>query len=156
MAEGAGTIAVELDADGPFDLAVVQIGDGALISGIASWLKSRRPGIRVMGVCASGAPALARSFAAGHLITTPGTETIATALAISHPVPASLARVRALVDDIVLVDDDDLRGAQRLIGDELGVAVEPAGAAGIAALIRHAEALPAGRTAVILTGAAQR
>jgi threonine dehydratase len=53
----------------------------------------------------------------------------------------------------VLVDDDDLRCAQRLILDTLGVAVEPAGAAGIAALTRHGERLPSGRTAVLLTGA---
>jgi threonine dehydratase len=155
MAEGAGTIGVELDAAGRFDLALVQMGDGALISGIASWLRSRQPGIRVIGICASGAPAMARSFAAGQVVTTHGTNTIATALAISDPLPASLARVRALVDDILLVDDDDLRAAQRLIADELGVAVEPSGAAGIAALSRYGAELPNGRTAVILTGAAQ-
>lgn len=153
MAEGAGTIALELEALGPIELAVVQIGDGALASGIACWLKHARPQTRIVGVCASGAPALARSFAAGHVVSTRGTDTIATAIAISVPIPESLARVMALVDDIVLVDDDDLRSAQRLIRDALDVAVEPAGAAGVAAIIRHGQRLPAGRTAVLLTGA---
>jgi threonine dehydratase len=153
MAEGAGTIAVELDALGPIDVAVVQVGDGALVSGVACWLKHVRPQTRVVGVCASGAPAMARSFAAGRVVSTPGTDTIATAIAISDPVPESLARVRALVDEIVLVDDDEIRRAQRLIGGVLGVAVEPAGAAGVAALVRHGERLPPGRTAVLLTGA---
>lgn len=153
MAEGAGTIAVELEALGPIDLAVVQIGDGALISGVACWLKSAQPRTRVVGVCARGAPAMARSFAAGHVIPSPGAETIATAMAIFEPVPESLARVVALVDEIVLVDDDDLRSAQRLILDVLNVAVEPAGAAGVAALVRHGEKLHARRAAVLLTGA---
>lgn len=153
MAEGAGTIALELQALGPVDLAVVQIGDGALISGIACWLKHARPQTRVIGVCASGAPAMARSYAAGRVVSTPGTDTIATAIAISQPIPESLVRVRALVDEIVLVDDDDLRGAQQLILDTLGTAVEPAGAAGIAAITRHGERLDPGRTAVVLTGA---
>ena len=153
MAEGAGTIGVELDASGPLDVAVVQVGDGALISGVACWLKANGPGTRVVGVCASGAPAMARSYAAGHVVSTPGTDTIATALAISEPLPESLARVMALVDEIVLVDDDDLRGAQRLIRETLDIAVEPAGAAGVAALTRHGERLPSGRTAVLLTGA---
>jgi threonine dehydratase len=81
MAEGAGTIGVELQASGPIDVAVVQIGDGALISGIARWLKARQPRTRIVGVCASGAPAMARSFAAGRVVATPGTNTIATALA---------------------------------------------------------------------------
>lgn len=153
MAEGAGTIAVEMEALGPIDVAVVQIGDGALASGIACWLKHVRPQTRIVGVCASGAPAMARSFAAGHVISTPGTDTIATAIAISEPIPESLARVLALVDEIVLVDDDDLRRARQLILDTLDTAVEPAGAAGIAALARHGERLPLGRTAVLLTGA---
>ena len=153
MAEGAGTIAVELETLGPIDLAVVQIGDGALASGIACWLKHTRPQTRIVGVCASGAPAMARSFAAGHVVSTPDTHTIATAIAISEPIPESFVRVTALVDEIVLVDDDDLRSAQRLIVDTLGVAVEPAGAAGVAVLTRHGDRLPPGRSAVLLTGA---
>jgi threonine dehydratase len=153
MAEGAGTIALELEASGPIDLAIVQVGDGALISGIACWLKHVRPQTRVVGVCASGAPAMARSFAAGHVVSTTGTDTIATAIAISEPIPESLARVLALVDEIVLVDDEDLRSAQELILETLGIAVEPAGAAGAAALARHGERLLSGRTAILLTGA---
>lgn len=153
MAEGAGTIALELEALGPIDVAVVQVGDGALISGIACWLKDARPQTRVVGVCASGAPAVARSFAAGQVVCTAGTDTIATALAVSDPIPESLARVRALVDEIVLVDDDDLRSAQQLILDTLSIAVEPAGAAGVAALARHGDRVHRGRTAVLLTGA---
>lgn len=152
MAEGAGTIGLELEACGPIDLAVVQIGDGALISGVARWLKASVPTTRIVGVCASGAPAMARSFAAGRVVSTPGTKTIATALAVSAPVPESLARVIALVDDIVLVDEDDLRSAQELILETLDVSVEPAGAAGVAALARHGASLPPGRTAVLLTG----
>jgi threonine dehydratase len=153
MAEGAGTIALELETAGPIDVAVVQLGDGALISGIACWLKAARPHTRIVGVCASGAPAMARSFAAGRVVTTPSTGTIATALAISEPIPESFARVRALVDDVVLVDDDDLRSAQKLILDTVNVSVEPAGAAGVAALMRHGDRVPPGRTAVVLTGA---
>ena len=97
---------------------------------------------------------MAQSFAAGHVVSTTGTNTIATALAISEPLPESLARVIALVDEIVLVDDDDLRRAQRLIRETLDIAVEPAGAAGVAALARHDGQLPPGRAAVLLTGAA--
>ena len=68
--------------------------------------------------------------------------------------PESLARIFVLVDDVVLVDDDDLRAAIRLIGDSLGVVVEPAGAAGVAALARHPEKVIGERVAILLTGAA--
>ena len=98
---------------------------------------------------------MARSVAVGHVVTTPGTNTIATAIAISEPIPESVARVTALVDEIVLVDDDDFRSAQALILETLNVSVEPAGAAGIAALARHGPRLQPGRTAVLLTGAGQ-
>jgi threonine dehydratase len=153
IAEGAGTIGVELGRARPVDTVIVQVGDGALISGVARWLKATDASPRVVGVCASGAPAMAHSFAADRPMSVTGSGTIATALAITDPVPESLARIAALVDDIVLVDDDDLRRAMKLIAGTLGVVVEPAGAAGIAALARHAEAIPGDSVAVLLTGA---
>jgi threonine dehydratase len=152
IAEGAGTIAVELEAAGPIDTAVVQIGDGALITGVARWLKSLSPPPRVVGVCASGAPAMAESFAAERPVSVEGAGTIAAALAITDPVPESLARVAALVDEIVVVDDGDLLAAIDLVLESLGVLVEPAGAAGVAALSRHGAAIPGDRIAVLLTG----
>jgi threonine dehydratase len=154
IAEGAGTIGVELDAADPVDTAIIQLGDGALLTGIARWLKSSRPETTVVGVCASGAPAMAESFAAGRPISVTGDGTIAGALAITDPVPQSFERITELVDDVVLVDDDDLRSAMAQIADATGVLVEPAGAAGIAALARHREELPGDRVAVLLTGAA--
>ena len=153
-AEGAGTIGVELAEAGPIGTAVIQLGDGALISGVARWLKSRSPETRVIGVCASGAPAMAQSFAARHPISDAGTGTIAGAIAITDPVPESLARVIELVDEVVLVDDDGIRAAMTLIAESMGVLVEPAGAAGVAALSRYPEKLAGDRVAVLLTGAA--
>jgi threonine dehydratase len=154
IAEGAGTIGVELAAAGRIDTAVIQLGDGALIAGVARWLKSRAPECRVIGVCASGAPAMALSFAAGRPVSDPGTGTIAGTLAITDPVPESLTRILALVDDVVLVGDDDMRSAMTLIAESLGVLVEPAGAAGVAALARHPEKVSGERVAILLTGAA--
>jgi threonine dehydratase len=153
IAEGAGTIGVELAEAGPIDTAVVQLGDGALITGVARWLKSRGD-TRIVGVCPSGAPAMARSFAEQRPISDAGTGTIAGALAITEPVPESLARVIELVDEVVVVDDDELRAAMALIADSVGVLVEPAGAAGVAAVSRYGDQLPGERVAVLLTGAA--
>ena len=153
IAEGAGTIGLELAAAAPIGAAVVQVGDGALITGVARWLKARMPDTRVIGVCASGAPAMAKSFEAGRPVSVEGSGTIATALAITSPVPESLARLMAVVDEIVLVDDDELRSAMDLIAETLGILVEPAGAAGVAALRRNEVDTGDGRVAVLLTGA---
>jgi threonine dehydratase len=96
---------------------------------------------------------MARSFAAGRPVPTQGAGTIAAALSITDPVPESLARILALVDEVVMVDDDHLRDAIGLIAETLGVLVEPAGAAGVAALSCHRAELPGERVAVVLTGA---
>ena len=96
---------------------------------------------------------MARSFDAGRPVEVEGTGTIATALSITDPVPESLERVQALVDEIVLVDNADLRSAMDLIADTMGVLVEPAGAAGVAALVRHRQQIESKRLALLLTGA---
>jgi threonine dehydratase len=152
MAAGAGTIGLELAPAGPFDTVVVQVGDGALASGVACAIKDAAPATRVVGVCAEGAPAMAASFAARRALRVDGAGTIATALAISEPVASSLARLLTFVDEIVTVDEEHLRQAMHLIADSLGVLVEPAGAAGVAALLQHRERLAAERVAVVLTG----
>jgi threonine dehydratase len=154
IAEGHGTIGIELLRAGTLDTVVVQIGDGALISGIARWLKAQSPATRIVGVCASGAPAMKLSIDAGRPTRSDRPTTIAGGLAITEPVAASFERVRALVDDIVLVDDDDIRAAMALIADTIGVLVEPSGAAGVAAVVRHP--VPGERIAVVLTGAWER
>jgi threonine dehydratase len=154
VAEGHGTIGVELLRSGTLDTVVVQVGDGALISGIARWLKAHSPNTHVVGVCASGAPAMKLSIDAGRPIRTDPPTTIAGGLAISEPIAASFERLRALVDDVVLVDDDDIRAAMALIADTIGVLVEPSGAAGVAAVQRHS--VPGERIAILLTGASAR
>jgi threonine dehydratase len=154
VAEGHGTIGSELLRAGTLDTVVVQVGDGALISGIARWVKAHSPDTRIVGVCASGAPAMKLSIDAGRPIRGDPPTTIAGGLAISTPIAASFARVRALVDEIVLVEDDEIRAAMALIADTIGVLVEPSGAAGVAAVRRHT--VPGERVAVVLTGAWQR
>ncbi|SMC86634.1 threonine ammonia-lyase [Kibdelosporangium aridum] len=149
IAEGAGTIAVELLRHGPLDTVVVQIGDGALINGIARWIKANSPSTRVVGVCSTGAPAMLHSWRTGepveHAVTT-----IAEGIAIGSPLPESVRWMRKLVDDIVLVDDSALFTAMGQALRGFGVLLEPSGAAGLAAIPAHD--LPGERIAVVLTG----
>lgn len=149
IAEGAGTIGVEL-ADQEFDTIVLPVGDGALITGVARWLKAHRPEVRVVGVCATGSPAMIRSVEAGAPLTV-SAATIADGIAVSRPIEEAVTRVRALVDEFVLVDDAALVDAMALILRWVGVLAEPAGAAGIAAI---ATAKVGGdRPATVITGA---
>ena len=77
ITEGAGTIGIEILRWGNPDTLVIPLGDGALITGIAAWVKQHSPNTRIIGVCPSGAPAMFESWRAGRLINTERGETIA-------------------------------------------------------------------------------
>ncbi|KAA5826572.1 pyridoxal-phosphate dependent enzyme [Saccharopolyspora hirsuta] len=154
IAEGAATIAEELARDGEFDAVVAPIGDGSLISGLALWLREHAPRTRIIGVNATAAPAMQRSVQAGHPVTVAPTSSFAEGITIPRPHPEAVARVRDLVDEIVLVDDGELRDAMGLVAEHLSVLAEPAGAAGIAAIA--AGRIPHRRIATLITGANPR
>jgi threonine dehydratase len=151
ISAGAGTIAQEL-AGHEFDDVIVQIGDGALATGIGSWFKAHAPEVRIVGVVARGAPAMAQSFAAGRAIDMPGTDTIADGMAISRPVPSAVAQLRACVDEILLVGDDAILDAARLLLRTAGVLAEPSGAAGLAAVLTNRDRFAGRRVATVITG----
>jgi threonine dehydratase len=154
IAEGAGTIGVELLQSGPFDAVVVPVGDGALINGVACWVKEHAPDSRIIGVCAQGAPSMVHSWRAGRPVPMDRVDTIAEGIAIRNPVPRSVQRMRALVDDMVTVPDTALLEMMRLAANTLGVLLEPSGAAGLAAIAIHD--LPGERLATVLTGSNPR
>lgn len=154
VAEGAGTIAVELLAEHDCDTVVVPVGDGALINGMACWIKAVAPSVRVIGVGASAAPGVERAWRTGERITGAPADSIAEGITTRAPIPESVERMRALVDDVVLVDDQDLRAAMRLAARTLGVLLEPAAAAGLAALTVHQ--LPGSHVGTVLTGSNPR
>lgn len=136
ITEGAGTIALELTGEaGCFDTILCPLGNGALASGVGAWMKASSPATEVVGVCAAAAPAMALSFRARAVIETPQACTIADGIAIRKPVSDAVVAVCEVVDDVVLVEEHHLREAMELIKAELGVTVEPAGAAGFAAMI---------------------
>ncbi len=151
ISEGAGTIGVELLAAGAIDTVVLPVGDGALITGVARWIKAHAPSTHIVGVCAKGASSMADSWRAGRVLPTERADTFAEGIAISSPIPESVRRMRLLVDDMVVVDDADMLAAMRTALDTLGVLPEPAGAAGLAAVATHD--LPGEVLATVITGA---
>jgi threonine dehydratase len=151
--EGAGSIAVELAANGPqFDDVVVPVGGGALATGIGRYLHAARPGVRVVGVCATGAPAMARAWETGLAEPAGPVSTIADGIAIREPVPVAVARARAWIDEMLLVDDETMHDAIGLVLSELGILLEPAGAAGLAAVLAHPDRFAGRVVAVPLCG----
>ncbi len=156
IAAGAATLAVELTeavAEGRLPaLAVVSVpvGNGALINGVGSWLRSAAPDCRVVGVQATGAAAMTLSWRAGRPIDTDTVTTYADGIAARVSIPAAVEAMAGRVDEMRLVDDDAMRAAQAELTTELGVTVEGAAAASWAALI--AGPRPDGPAVVIITG----
>ncbi len=136
IAAGAGTMAVELTAAGMRpDVALVPVGNSALILGVAVWLRHVQPGVRVIGVCAEGAPAPALSWRRREPVASDRVDTVADGIGIRAPFPESVAGMLELVDDMVLVSERSLRAAVRRLAEGCGLLVEAAGAAGVAALL---------------------
>jgi len=152
---GQGTIALEiLDALPQADTLVVAIGGGGLIGGIATAAKALKPGIRIVGVEPIGAPTLHDSVAAGRPVTLDAITTRAGTLAPRRSMPVNVEIVSRLVDRIVLVPDEAMRAAARWLWSEMGLAVELAGAAALAALATRVYVPDAGEAVVaVICGA---
>ena len=153
IAEGAGTVAYELERmDEPLDACIVPLGNGALVNGMGRWLKRSMPAPTVIAVCPAGAPAMEMSWRARRPVSTPTMDTIADGIAVRVPVPDSLEIMRTTVDEVMLVTDAEIVDAMRMLHRDAGLVVEPAGAAGIAAVAKRRDELAGKRVAVPLTG----
>jgi threonine dehydratase len=138
---------VELDA------VIVPIGGGGLCAGVSAAVKLAAPNCRVFGVEPVGADSMHRSFAAGAPMGIEAVRTIADSLGAPYAKPYSFELCRRYVDELVLVDDDQLRDAMRLLFRDAKLAVEPAGAATTAALLGPLrERLAGARVGAIVCG----
>ena len=151
---GQGTVGLEILEDSPdVDNIVVCVGGGGLLAGIAIAAKSLKPSIRVVGVEPEGAPAVTRSLAAGYPVTIEKITTVADGLSAPFAAPTSQRLIERYVDDVILVTDDEILEAMRLVLERTKLLVEPAGAAAVAALIAGRAGVAAGsRTVATLSG----
>jgi threonine dehydratase len=150
---GHGSLGVEILEDVPHAATVVvPIGGGGLISGVAVAVKSLRPVARVVGVEPDGAAGMTAALAAGEVVPIVP-ETVADGLATPFAGEGTLAVCRALVDEVVVVRDDEIEEAFRLLYARAKLACEPAGAAATAALLAGKIPLEAGsETVAVVSG----
>lgn len=149
---GQGTLGLELlDQVPDLGTVVVPVGGGGLVSGVAVVLKTRRPAVRVIGVEAAGAACVTAALAAGSVVTLDALATLADGLAAKTTGALTLAHIQALVDEVVTVSDEAIARAVLLLVERAKQVVEPAGAAGLAAVLEHSGEWP-GPIAVVLSG----
>nr|WP_281358951.1 pyridoxal-phosphate dependent enzyme [Flexivirga aerilata] len=152
---GQGTIGLELCEDLPdLDVVLVPVSGGGLIAGIGLAVTAIAPRVRVVGVCAERADAMRRSLAAGHPVPVPEVDTVATSL-LGDLGPDNRYTFRAaqtVIDDLVTVDDDQLRAAMGRLHAEDGLVVEGAAAATAAALWAAGDRWRGRQVAALVTG----
>jgi threonine dehydratase len=149
---GAGTIALELlRSPEEFEVLLVPIGNGALINGIGRVYKDRKSSTRILGVQAKGAPAMVESWKAKRRIIHNSIHTIADGIGVRIPVQVALEDMEPVLDDALLVSEDALLLAIKILFQKAGILAEPSGAAGLAAIIEHAQ-FKSMKVGVILCG----
>jgi threonine dehydratase len=152
-ATGTATVGLELCREVELDAVIIPIGGGGLCAGVASAVKLMQPNCAVYGVEPVGADSMHRSFAAGEPRPIERVATIADSLGAPFALPITFELCRRNVDALTLVTDDELRAAMRLMQRECKLAVEPAGAAAMAALLGPLrEKLAGRRVALIVCG----
>src|SRR5688572_8695728 len=150
--QGQASVGVELEAQAPhLDALLVAVGGGGLVGGIAAWYAGRVP---VVGVEPEAAPTLTRALEAGQPVDAPAGGVAADSLAPKRVGALMFPIAQRHLAATVLVEDDAIREAQRVLWKTLRIVAEPGGAAALAALISGAwKARPGQRVGVLLCGA---
>jgi len=117
------------------DEVYVPIGGGGLISGVLIAIKSKNPGVKIIGVESNAFPAMKMSIKSGKLETIIGGYTIADGISVKTPGANTFEIVKKYVDEIVLVEDSEIIKAMFLLMERAKSVVEPAGAAGLAYIL---------------------
>jgi threonine dehydratase len=132
---GTGTVGLEFcEQAGELDAVLIPVGGGGLIAGMAAAIKQLQPRCQVIGIEPTGADTMYRSLASGKPERIDKVRTIADSLGAPYSTPYTLGICRQYVDEIVLLEDDDIRRGMALLFRSMKLATEPAGATATAAL----------------------
>ncbi|MER7419001.1 threonine/serine dehydratase [Micromonospora peucetia] len=152
---GQGTVGLEIVEDLPdVDVVLVPVGGGGLSSGVATAVKALRPATTVIGVEPEFAADARDSLATGSVVVW-GEERTYRTMADGLRLPPSeltLAHLRARLDRIVTVTEEEIHAAMGRLVTDARLVVEPSGAVAVAARLFRAAELPSGRTVAVVTG----
>lgn len=133
---GQGTIGLEMLEEEPdLDMIIVPAGGGGLLSGVACAAKSINPNVKVIGVQAEGAPAIAMSFKEKKHIHLDYIHTIADGIAVKNPGNLTMDLINRYVDDVMTVSDGEIAAAIIHLIERTKMVVEPAGATTLALVL---------------------
>ncbi len=133
--QGTATLGLEIaESFDQFDILLVAVGGGGLISGVGAAVKQVHPEVRLIGIEPEGASGMTESLKLGQPLEQVEVHTIADSIGAPLHAPVSFGICRQVIDKMVLVSDDSICAAMAFAADELKLALEPAGCAVLAAL----------------------
>ena len=149
---GQGTAAKELlEEHADLDAVLVPVGGGGILSGSAIAAKSMTRGIKVYGCEPARADDASRSFRSGVLLPSMNPDTLADGLLTSLS-ELTFSIIRANVDDMITVSEEEIIHALRLIWERMKIVVEPSSAVALAAILQQKERFRGIRAGILLTG----
>jgi threonine dehydratase len=154
---GQGTIGMEIlrQHQGPLDAVFVAVGGGGLICGVAAYLKSVRPEVRIIGVQSRDSDAMARSVRAGKRVELAEVGLFSDGTAVKMVGVETFRLARQWVDEFVVVDTDEVCAAIKDVFQDTRTVLEPAGALGVAGIKQYVEKRRVkGQTLVTITSGA--
>jgi threonine dehydratase len=148
---GQGTIALEILDDVPQVTDIVlSIGGGGMMAGVGTVIKALKPSVRIWGVETQGADSMARSLAAGKIVTLEAMTSVARSLGAMSPSERTFAMAQQFLESVTVVSDKDAIEAARFLLDRLKVLAEPAASCTYAAAQRLQSQFTAGRHVVLV------
>ena len=148
---GQGTVALEMLQEVPeLDALIIAVGGGGLIAGMATAAKAIKPQIEIVGVQTTRFPGMFNAIKGTQH--PQGSNSIAEGIAVGTPGIIPTAIIKALVNDLVLVDEGDIEQAIVMLLEVEKTLVEGAGAAGLAALLKYPERFRGKKVGLVLCG----
>lgn len=152
---GQGTLADEIVMAGlgPYDTAYLQIGGGGMAAAVACWLKAYYPGIRIVGVEGVDQASMAAAMQAGKPVELDYVDVFCDGTAVRKAGDITYPLCRELIDSLITVTNEEVCAAIELLWQARRCIAEPAGAMGVAGLMKEAAHVRGQRVLTVLCGA---
>ena len=151
---GQGTLADEIvmSGDGPFDVAYLQIGGGGMAASVACWLKHYNPGIRIVGVEGIEQASMHAAVNAGSPVELDYVDVFCDGTAVKKAGELTYPLCAELIDEFITVTNEEVCAAIQLLWESRRCIPEPAGAMGLAGLMKQSDSLNGEKALCIICG----
>ena len=136
---GQGTVGIEiLDQCAELDAVFITVGGGGLISGIATWIKSKKPEIQVIGCQPANSPEMYESIKAGKIIDCPALHTLSDGSAGGiEPNSITFPMCKSLINQFSIISENEIKDAIRFMHNSFGEKIEGAAAVAVASAFKY-------------------